>query len=324
MSGLRRRIEDVIAELRANWRSDAWWAERIRTRVNSPVQRLLRSRENTLNYLEEDWNVLVVLDACRADLFENVVDEDYFDDVTTVRSPATETKEWLNRTFDGTFGDIVYVAGNPMVSNVKPGAFHDLIEVWRDAWDEESGVLRPEPITEAARTALREHPNKRVIVHYMQPHAPFIDYPELNFSGDADVWGLEVSEAHPNFDAGDDYNNPWEALEAGAIDAADVWEAYEHNLEIVMDEVAALLESTDRRVVVTSDHGNAFGERSWPIPVRLFGHPGHRRHSALTDVPWAVVDGKRRGINTSDVSSETEATEREVKEHLAALGYAEE
>lgn len=312
------------SELRDHWRDRSWWAERIRTRINTPVQQWVRPREQSRDYVGSEWDVLIVLDACRADLFYDLVDATLFEDVSTATSPASETREWLEYLFDGQHGDIVYVAGNPMVSQVKPSAFHDLVEVWRTAWDATSGMVRPEAVTEAAKQAAAEYPNKRIVVHYMQPHAPFPGYPDLNFSGDADEWGLEVSEEHPTYDEYGDINNPWEALAAGIVDEDHVWEAYEDALEHVVQEVESFIESTDRRVVVTSDHGNAFGERSWPIPLKIYGHPGEKRHSVLTDVPWAVADGSLSAIEDSTAESSSEATEDEVAERLAHLGYVEE
>jgi hypothetical protein len=54
-----------------------------------------------------------------------------------------------------------------MVSNVVPGAFHSLVEAWRDGWDPTTGIIRPDAVTAAALEARETFPEKRIIVHYM-------------------------------------------------------------------------------------------------------------------------------------------------------------
>ena len=48
------------------------------------------------------------------------------------------------------------------------------------------------------------------------------------------------------------------------------------------------------RVVITSDHSNAIGEKLHPlIPFKIYGHPhGRIRIEALVKVPWFITEGK--------------------------------
>lgn len=41
-------------------------------------------------------------------------------------------------------------------------------------WDEKSGVVRPEPLIRDAKNARKLFPDKKIIVHFMQPHVPFL------------------------------------------------------------------------------------------------------------------------------------------------------
>jgi hypothetical protein len=45
-------------------------------------------------------------------------------------------------------------------------------------WDEQIIGFHPETLCEAARAAHEEHPDKRMIIHMMTPHMPFIATPE--------------------------------------------------------------------------------------------------------------------------------------------------
>ena len=87
-----------------------------------------------------------------------------------------------------------------------------------------------------------------------------------------------------------------------------------------MDDLAA---AVDGRLVVTSDHGNMLGERTWPIPLRVYGHPTGVRNGELVEVPWAVRESDdRREITEGAVGATSESEEGIVSKRLEHLGYA--
>lgn len=92
-----------------------------------------------------------------------------------------------------------------------------------------------------------------------------------------------------------------------------------------MDEVWSLIESLDGRTVVHSDHGNVIGQRSWPFPVKTYGHPPGIRLSDLRNVPWAIVKGdqRRRIREVEEIQTSDETEDDDLVEKLAALGYTE-
>jgi len=66
-----------------------------------------------------------------------------------------------------------------------------------------------------------------------------------------------------------------------------VREAYRENLEIVLKEIVkGLLPKIprDRKVVITSDHGELLGENG------MFFHPADVRHPALNTVFWLEIE----------------------------------
>ncbi|UHH26536.1 LTA synthase family protein [Halobacterium noricense] len=160
----------------------------------------------------------------------------------------------------------------------------------------------PKDITEAARAAHADHPDKRLVIHYLQPHRPFIT---------SDI-GFNERFA----------DNPWEALGNGEIDRETVWQLYRANLDAVFDEAYELGQELPGRAVMTSDHGNLLGERVWPFPVKLYGHPEGVRHPGLVEVPWAVLSSNQRPrITDEGVTSMTDSEEEGVRDHLRDLGY---
>lgn len=290
----------------------AWLRDRLTHRINGTVQRCLQT--DGVDVPGEEWDTLVVLDACRSDLYhqtEHPVAE-RFDSEGSVISQASSTDEWLRRTWPKQYPDTVYVAGNPLVSRHAADRWHHLDAVWSDAWNENDGTIPAEPITDAALNAHQDFPNKRVVVHYLQPHAPLIALEGDGFDGWQGFSDLEDKSSNG-------YKNVWVAASDGAFGKRELWKRYQETLSYVLDEVDRLLEEIDGRVVVTSDHGNCIGERGWPLPIRQWGHPPGLRQSAVRSVPWLIREGDRREVMADDVGYENvaEPTERQ----LDALGY---
>ena len=223
-------------------------------------------------------------------------------------SAGSATNEWSNKNFAGqALSDVVYVTGNPVVSREVKTAFRAFIEVWQEEFDEEIGTVPPEAVTNAAIDAMKRYPENRIIVHYLQPHYPFINYPELQYGSFGNTEEINAKSAKEGA------NHVWTALDKGFVDEQTVWEAYRDNLHLVMESVEELLEEADGRVVITSDHGNLIGERATPLRIPLYGHPPNIYHENLRRIPWAVVNEKE-GSRGDDV-------EDKIKERLRSLGY---
>jgi hypothetical protein len=64
------------------------------------------------------------------------------------------------------------------------------------------------------------------------------------------------------------------------------------------------------------------GERTFPIPLRVYGHPKGVRNRELVEVPWATLDvGERRTVRAGETASVSEGDAEELEERLADLGY---
>ena len=313
----------IVGELREHGDDREWWRGRVNTRLNSPVQRHFRPQSEAIDVTEADWDVLIVLDACRNDLFsERTVDLEAEFTRQTVQSRGSSTREWLDQNFTEEYGDTVYVTGNPQVTKYKQDRFHRLIEVWREGFDGEDLTIPARAVTDAAIQAREQYPNKRLIVHYVQPHEPFVGHPDLNFFSWDDTFPSQ-SEGTPRSNKRDDFEGTaFGAIYHGAATREEVWEAYLDNLDYVLDDVNRLLGSLGGKVVVTSDHGNAFPRFSWPVPVRVWSHPPGLRLGELITVPWLETTlSDRPRIVDEGVTPATEYDEAELNETLAHLGY---
>ena len=301
-----------IAEVTANGRRPTWWANRFANRVLAPLhQRVLDTAG--LDFFGEDWDTLVILDACRADLFEETIDVTQFDTYRRVRSPGSATVEWCQKTLAGrAFTDTVYLTSNPSVTKHAGAPFAVYEDLSSDHFDRELGTVPAEPLTEAALEARATHPEKRLVVHYMQPHYPFVTDPEMRYT--QFDWGEgDPPEAADRHDY-DDVSDVWEALGLGLLSREEAWAGYRRNLEYVFEDVQRLLDGLEGRTVITSDHGNILGERSATVPIPIYGHPPGIVHETLRNVPWAVVEGER------DDGSDTES-DVNIEDRLEALGY---
>ncbi|QLD87077.1 hypothetical protein HWV23_15545 [Natronomonas halophila] len=309
----------AIQSLRENFDNPPWWRSVVNAEINIPIQRRLRPPKSGISIPEADWDNLIVLDGCREDLFRETVDVTRFTEYRSATSRGSQTEEWCEYNFNEKYPDLVYITGNPIPSRSLPGPVHSLEDVWRTHFDPDLGTVPPEAVTNAALRAYDKYPNKRILIHYMQPHYPFINNPEFQFiswSEGSEVGKKARHEAH----------HIWDAVESGIVEFQEAWRAYQGNLEVVLESVWDLLEELPGKTVITADHGNAIGERSFPIPVKTYGHPRGLRLSSLVRVPWGVREDERRKIIPGEATDEATATETmsNVKSKLAALGYVEE
>ncbi|MDL0138354.1 hypothetical protein PNP85_02370 [Halobacterium salinarum] len=272
----------------------------------------LRSRSTPDPILDAEWDMLVVLDACRADVFADVGGggEYDFDSGGTATSPASTSTEWLTAVLgsasDDALADVSYVTGNPYSSRtIDTSRLGGYEAVWEYGWDDAQGTIPPGPVTDAAIRAGRTHDTDRLIVHYMQPHFPTVF--------DDDSGGVALD------DWGDQPMSVWEQLRFGRRSVADAWRDYERNLEAVLEDVAVLRSNVDAdRTVLTADHGNAFGEHA------IYGHPGGVDVPALREVPWCetTASDERTREPSGGRGGSVEATDASVvDDRLEQLGY---
>lgn len=275
------------------------------------------------NVMSEDWDNLLLLDACRYDVFKmrNTIPGDLEHRI----SKGSYTGGFFEGNFEGSsHHDTVYVTANP-VPRVEEWCsvdidtiFYDTVDVWKDHWDKNVNTVRPEPVAEAIRSVQAEYTDKRILGHFVQPHQPFI--------GDI---GREIEErgmrAYDKLGEGttDSGKQIWERLERGELSTDRVWKAYVENLDLVLPHVQDLCDDLTGKTVVSSDHGNLFGEFAWPFPVRKYGHPPGIHTKQLVKVPWLETDFETRKEITSEppVQTDSQTDEKKRLERLRHLGY---
>ncbi|MDT3434231.1 hypothetical protein [Haloarcula sp. 1CSR25-25] len=258
---------------------------------------------------EDDWDALLLLDACRPDALRAVASEYNFipEDVPVHYSVGSSSASWMRRTFTDRYQDEIkntnYVTANPNSDRLLTGSeFGQFVEVWKTEYNEDAGTTLARSVTNHAINVHRQDPNARLMAHYMQPHFPSVPNP-LGFgirdggSDDAEwIW----EQGKPN-------DHSWE----------EIWDAYVENLRYVLDDIEVLLNNIDaEKVVISADHANAFGEKD------IWGHP-ELPMKILREVPWVRTTATDTGSYTPEI--ETNRTEIvSVNEQLHALGYTDQ
>lgn len=98
-------------------------------------------------------------------------------------------------------------------------------------------------------------------------------------------------------------------------DRAAVWEAYLEELRCVLDDLTVLLSNIDAEtVVITADHGEAFGEYG------AYKHHSGSLHPKIRLVPWVVTSAQDTGSYSPQVEP-VEQNEQSTEDALRALGY---
>jgi len=267
---------------------------------------------NTLNksgidIIAEDWDNIIILDACRYDMFVDAINWD--GKIKKAISSGSSTREFIETTFIGRdFPDTVYVSANPQLDRFEvTDNFHKYYRLYENHWDNDLRTVQPDAVAEVALKAEASHPNKRLIIHYVQPHYPFIGElgQEIDHRGFTQLGKFERKT-----------DDVWSHLKNGNIDEDSVWKAYNENLKIALPSVERLINNLDGKTVVTSDHGNVLGR--WGV----YGHPTYRYLKELVEVPWFEAShSERKEIIKGSLSDETSEEIDIVNERLEALGY---
>jgi hypothetical protein len=260
--------------------------------------------------MDEDWDTLILLDACRYDMFAERVPFD--GDLQSRISLGSTSEEFLRQNFeDGSYHDTVYVNANvyfPKVGLNQDGTFHAVIDLLEE-WDDDLEIVHPRTVTDAAKDAHDTYSNKRIIVHYMQPHIPFIG--ELGQKIQTEIG----------------YRNAWIPFRQNEdpISIQRLWKGYKENLDLVFEHVSELLDHIEGRVAISADHGNMVGDRQGPIPTkRMYGHPWGVYSDELVNVPWFVIpSNKRRSISAESPQAGEQYSDELITDRLRSLGYRE-
>ncbi|WP_436910743.1 hypothetical protein [Halosimplex marinum] len=278
------------------YRARKWLVQQVTGRLDRGTQHQ--------RLLDEEWDVALVLDACRWDTLDDVADWP----IDHAYSPGSATPQWLDiaertRVLEDTY----VVSANAQYDGRDLGEA-ELHAVWETDWNARLGTVLPEPTLSKADDLLADG-KRPVVAHLLPPHAPYVAKVAdtwLPAFPDTDVW-----DRNPNVGEQEGRMSPQVAMARGHIDLDRARRAYEASVASTWAEVADWVGRwVDREltVVVTADHGETFGR------LRDFGFCGHpnRCHvDPLVKVPYERFEQR----------APAEGGAESVEEKLSALGY---
>lgn len=218
--------------------------------------------------------LLIVMDDCRYDYFEREYPPHlgrYKGKLSMVRSPGSCTPSWARTMFPRMPDGVLMITANPGLGSASHfwqleahRYFAKIINAWDGSrWEPKykKHEMEETPPNTMAKIYGENCDWDRTIVWFIQPHGPYMG-PEQKLSIQQ-LWDMENGVRKPEL----------------------MKKAYWSNLRWALPHVAACVErSPVSKVVVTADHGEAFGEQG------VWGHPGHSVIPVLRNVPWLEID----------------------------------
>lgn len=266
-----------------------------------------------------EWDVLLILDACRYDVFDDLYESDSRFDIGSMRSAGSASPEWMLNNFDAKYAeamaDTAYVTGNPYSAEcLGHEYFGHVEEVWRSHWDDEEGTVLPDVVSDEAIRVWDTVDPERMIVHYMQPHKPYVPAPDSARMETDDftfnlikVFASRALGTYPDFKKAE--------ARRGSISDDELRELYRENLKYVVESLdETILRYIDADIVISADHGELLGEDG------VYHHPAYMRYPELREVPWVSVERPPDGQYTPTRQPKNR-DETRIDGKLADLGY---
>lgn len=306
--------------------------------VRAPLTYLNTKTTIGTNVFSRDWDVLILLDTCRVDALQEVAPEyDFLSNIDSIRSVGGRSPEWIAKTFveeyEETIRDTAYLSANVFSKQILQERHHESVSptevnlaysILRQLPTEDASTLGhfeylyeyepvgeegplghkdggtpPRYVTDRGITVSREYDFDRLILHYLQPHPPYV--------ANAVESGRELEQ----------YESDWWGYLVETGDYETIWNTYLDELRYVLDDIELLLRNIDAETVaISADHGEAFGEY-WE-----FGHHTGSINPYVRTVPWVETEGVDTNSYTPSISPPSHSeSDESVSDRLDALGY---
>jgi len=302
------------------------------------------------NIYEDDWDVLIILDACRVDALKHVHgDYEFLDNIAPVTSLGSHSAEFMLQTFSQEHKKIIsqtgLISANPfskvifeyglnapessVAHNLRSAERLEKFGSWNTvtkddfafveyAWeyaglgknnslindskisanDVPEYITPPEIVTSLGINKSLTTDCNRLILHYWQPHTPYLH------SAIIESRGLREVEKRPRL-----------CIKEGKADFDAVYQLYVDELRWALDSISTLLSSIDAdKVVITADHGEAFGE------FGTYGHPIFSWVPQVKRVPRVETQAKNANHRSHNMPHKNDNPANPT-ELLKRLGY---
>jgi hypothetical protein len=271
-----------------------------------------------IDVIDQDYDNLIILDACRYDIFNNT--NHIQGNLTEVTSLASHSEEFIQKCFyQKDLSDTIYISANPFAEQIESDTFYKIIKSYDEDYTEDCQYelhqsRHPGTLCNIARRVYDQHKNKRIVIHFMQPHSPY-------FGDQAEKLRRKIEQ---ETNKGEDYwiGGLMIAAREGYISREELVNLYTENLKFVLKYVERILDELDGKSIVTSDHGEMLGNPSGLFLPKKYQHKREYYVPELRKVPFLEINSTtRRDIISEEPMSVQESNRDVVDEQLKALGY---
>lgn len=250
------------------------------------------------NILEKDWKYLALFDACRYDYFKEMyrLSLGSIGHLQKARCTSLGTIEWQKELL-GDCSDVIYLNTTIRFDcRFAEHGFFKVVNVWEKGWSKKLGTTPAKAVNDAFIEQVKKHPDKRIILHYMQPHTPYV------------LLGGQPSNTikkHLNEERGEKHQIISDLISESTAWTIKKWlrikpslpieahymkfgkhgviEAYKNEIRLVLYHVQKLIIAYPGNWVLTADHGVTVGERG------RFGHCRVNKKEVY-EVPWLEIE----------------------------------
>lgn len=233
-----------------------------------------------------DWKYLIILDACRFDVFDRVIDSVGLQgSLIECNSEALDTPAWYRKHWSVHHPGVGLIGAHPYPWRPEVDVARNFGQEYPVWWDSKNlgwgGVVHPDRTCVVASEIMAGRLSTQWIIHFEQPHLPFVDVVGMAFLENEIGVGL----------GGDD----WIKYNPKLYGAVQAWgrqhgwkvlrELYESSLRATLQVVGPWCAGLKGgKVVITADHGECLGEGG------IYGHPWAAGLGILGRVPWFEVE----------------------------------
>ena len=265
--------------------------------------------------LKTDWKYLIILDACRYDYFKKQYKHFLKGKLEPRKTPASYTQKWLQKTFTQHYPDIIYISPIFFCNSIKSlhkngfngkNHFYQVIDAWKQGWDNQYGTVPPWYIYRKAIQTTIKHPNKKIVIHFLQPHAPYLTIkPKIkttrqtpNNKKTTQIKKTLIKKTSSIYHQLLGTETLWKTIKLLGLpprtNMEETWrmigtqgikQAYQKNLQLVLFFTQKLNQHLPPgKIIITADHGELLGEKKY------WGHGDPKPHlPELMTVPWMEV-----------------------------------
>lgn len=227
-----------------------------------------------------DWDTLIILDAQRHDYFKKY--NRFKGRLLKARSRGPHTYPWLEKTFPDRYPWLYFSAHLWVTDKVRPKKpwnavqhFDKIIPIWEKGWNDALGTVHPDTVGKAVRDYFKENPQRKCIIHYVQPHGPWIGNPQYKYP-------VFTRAHHARYGVMADY-----IAQETRPDPAFFRKAYRGNVKLVLNSIRKYLKYFPGQVVISADHGELLGEGG--LYLHKVNFPPWA-HDLVTTVPWFILE----------------------------------